>query len=172
VILERRKTKELSRIALARFAKQAQRAASLGGTVSILLTGDAEIQRLNRQFRQQDKPTDVLSFPSADPSAFGGDIVISTRTARLQASQLGHDLSTEVKILIIHGILHLAGFDHESDQGQMNRLEQKLRLKFKLPAGLIERAGTSQQPAEHPRSAATRYPTPTRPQPARPRRSS
>ena len=153
MILERRKTKELSRIALARFATQAQRAASLAGTVSILLTGDAEIQRLNRQFRQQDKPTDVLSFPSASPPALGGDIVISTRTARLQASQLGHDLSTEVKILILHGILHLAGYDHESDQGQMNRLERKLRLEFKLPAGLIERAEKSPSLARSRRSS-------------------
>jgi probable rRNA maturation factor len=153
VIVERRKTKELSRLALARFANKAQRAAGLSGEVNILLTGDAELQRLNLQFRRQDKPTDVLSFPAAEPAsqkgtrqtmplrsqALGGDIAISIQTARLQAVEIGHDLLTEVKVLILHGMLHLAGHDHESDRGQMSRLEQKLRTELRLPAGLIER---------------------------------
>ncbi len=139
MILERRKTNDLSRLALVRFANRAQRAAGISGEVNILLTGNAEIQCLNRQFRRQDKPTDVLSFPSADSSA-GGDIAISIQIARHQAAGLGHDLSTEVKILILHGMLHLAGHDHERDRGQMRRLEQKLRAQLNLPAGLIERA--------------------------------
>lgn len=149
VILERRKTKELSRIALARFANRAQRAAGLTGEVNILLTGDAEMQRLNLQFRGKDKPTDVLSFPSAPaagrtalpaPEPVGGDIAISMAAARSQAAGCGHDLLTEVKVLILHGMLHLAGHDHERDQGQMRRLEQKLRSELHLEAGLIERA--------------------------------
>jgi probable rRNA maturation factor len=140
VILERRKTKDLSRLALARFANKAQRAAGLSGEVNVLLTGDSEIQRLNLQFRHKDKPTDVLSFPMEEESA-GGDIAISLQTARAQAAEIGHDLLTEVKVLILHGMLHLAGHDHESDRGQMRRLEQELRTELNLPAGLIERTG-------------------------------
>ncbi len=145
VILERRKTKELSRLALARFANKAQRATGLRGEVNILLTGDAEMQRLNLQFRRKDKPTDVLSFPhapaagSAASRPAGGDIAISLATARVQAAALGHDLLTEVKVLILHGMLHLAGHDHERDHGEMLRLEQKLRDELGLNAGLIER---------------------------------
>ena len=153
MILERRKTKALSRLALARFANQAQRATGLRGEVNILLTGDAEMQRLNKQFRRKDKPTDVLSFPNAPadgraPAAGsaalpdeppGGDIAISLAAARTQAAALGHDLLTEVKVLILHGMLHLAGHDHEHDRGEMLGLEQKLRDELGLTAGLIER---------------------------------
>lgn len=138
VILERRKTKDLSRLALARFANKAQRVAGLMGEVNILLTGDTEIQRLNLQFRRKDEATDVLSFPSGRTPA-GGDIAISLQTARAQAAEIGHNLLTEVKVLILHGMLHLAGYDHEIDRGQMRKLEQQLRAELKLPAGLIER---------------------------------
>ena len=142
MILERRKTKDLSRLALARFANKAQRATGLSGEVNILLTGDVEMQRLNLQFRRMDQPTDVLSFPSAHQPQ-GGDIAISIQTARTQAAGIGHDLLTEVKVLILHGMLHLAGHDHESDRGQMRKLEQHLRTELNLPAGLIERARTA-----------------------------
>lgn len=164
MILERRKTKNLSRLALARFANQAQRAAGLTGEVNVLLTGDAELRQLNLQFRHKDQPTDVLSFPS-EPApmveglrqsqagtrraslrqqALGGDIAISLQTARAQAAALGHDLLTEVKVLILHGMLHLAGHDHETDRGQMLRLERRLRAELRLPAaGLIERTATA-----------------------------
>jgi probable rRNA maturation factor len=125
-------------LALARFANKAQRAAALPGEVNILLTGNSEIQRLNLQFRRKDQPTDVLSFPSVEPGE-GGDIAISLQTARVQAAQIGHDLLTEVKVLILHGMLHLAGHDHESDRGQMRRLETGLRAELHLPSGLIER---------------------------------
>lgn len=138
MILERRKTNDLSRLALARFATRAQRAAGTRGEVDILLTHDAEIHRLNREFRGKDAATDVLSFPAAAPQA-GGDIAISVTTARRQAKSAGHELSTEIKVLILHGMLHLAGYDHESDHGQMRRREQLLRRQLGLPAGLIER---------------------------------
>lgn len=145
MILERKKTKDLSRLALARFANKAQRAAGLPGEVNILLTGDPEIQRLNLQFRHKDKPTDVLSFPSGETPE-GGDIAISLETARAQAAGIGHDLLTEVKVLILHGMLHLAGHDHETDRGQMRRLEQKLRAELNLPLGLIERTVAADDP--------------------------
>lgn len=146
MIVERRKTKDLSRLALARFANQAQRAAGLRGEVNILLTGNSEMQRLNLQFRHKDETTDVLSFPAGSPQperrkggTAGGDIAISLPVARRQAAAAGHDLLTEVKVLILHGMLHLAGYDHETDGGRMRRLEQKLRAGFRLHAGLIER---------------------------------
>jgi probable rRNA maturation factor len=185
VILERRKTKELSRLALARFANEAQRATGLRGEVNILLTGDAEMQRLNLQFRSQDKPTDVLSFPAAPAaapapaagrapaaarapaagsaalpdSADGGDIAISLAAARAQAAALGHDLLTEVKVLILHGMLHLAGHDHERDRGQMLRLEQKLRGELHLTAGLIERNMASRGATGKPTGKPARKPS-------------
>jgi probable rRNA maturation factor len=141
VILERRKTKELSRLALARFANKAQRVAGLTGEVNILLTGDSEIQRLNLQFRHKNESTDVLSFPSQPLGS--GDIAISLQTARAQSAAIGHDLLTEVKVLILHGMLHLAGHDHETDCGQMRKIERRLRAELELPAGLIERAAHS-----------------------------
>jgi probable rRNA maturation factor len=96
------------------------------------------MRRLNRQFRGKDSSTDVLSFPAPPPSA-GGDIAISIARARAQAAALGHDLPTEIKVLILHGMLHLAGYDHERDNGRMMRREQKLRAELHLGAGLIER---------------------------------
>jgi probable rRNA maturation factor len=153
VILERRKSKDLSRLALARFANRAQRIAGLSGEVNILLTGDAEIQRLNLQFRRKNESTDVLSFPSGQPLP-GGDIAISLQTARAQAAVIGHNLLTEVKVLILHGMLHLAGHDHETDCGQMRKLERRLRAELNLPAGLIERATESTAPS--PRKASSK----------------
>ena len=151
MILERRKTKELSRLALARFANRAQRATGVAGEVNILLTGEAEMQRLNLQFRGKPHATDVLSFPHApaggsaslaqpDLALAGGDIAISLPAARAQAAEHGHNLLTEVKVLILHGMLHLAGHDHERDHGQMRRIENHLRAQLRLPPGLIERS--------------------------------
>jgi probable rRNA maturation factor len=131
---------------LGRFLGKAKAAARLRGQVTVLLTTDAALRNLNRRFRGKNKPTDVLSFP-ADVQApgathFAGDLAISIPTARRQASQHGHSLSTEVKVLMLHGLLHLAGYDHESDSGQMERRELRLRALLRLPQGLIERAAT------------------------------
>jgi probable rRNA maturation factor len=133
-----------STAALARFLTQAQGAVRLRGRVSVLLTTDKSIRRLNRQFRGIDKATDVLSFP-ADTAFPGkekiaGDLAISVPTARRQAAACGHTLAIELKVLILHGLLHLAGYDHEIDSGQMARRERALRAKLGLPQGLIERA--------------------------------
>ncbi|MEQ1896257.1 MAG: rRNA maturation RNase YbeY [Vicinamibacterales bacterium] len=108
------------------------------GSVCVALVSDARIRGLNRQYRGVDKTTDVLSFPSGD--AFLGDIVIATGVARRQAEAAGHALSTELKVLALHGLLHLLGYDHETDGGEMARLEQRLRRRHGLPAGLIERS--------------------------------
>ena len=126
---------------LSAFLRQAQSAARLRGQVTVLLTTDAAIRRLNRQFRGKNKPTDVLSFPAGGVGAeqIAGDLAISVPTALCQAIERGHSLSTEVKVLILHGLLHLAGYDHETDTGQMARRERLLRARLGLPHGLIER---------------------------------
>ena len=119
------------------------------GTVDIVLVGDAAMRRLNREWRGKDYATDVLSFPTDDdgPRVRGrvrhlGDIVIATGVARRQAADAGHAYGTELKVLALHGLLHLLGYDHETDAGRMARAERRLRRKGGLPAGLIER-GTS-----------------------------
>jgi probable rRNA maturation factor len=126
------------------FLTQAVEAAELDGGVSVLLTGDEEIRRLNREFRHKDKATDVLSFPAfqmAGRLRLAGDLAISVETAAREAASLGHPLSVELKILLLHGILHLAGWDHEADGGEMARKEEILRRQLGLTQGLIERAG-------------------------------
>jgi probable rRNA maturation factor len=127
---------------LSRFLDDACERVGLTGAVTVLITSDARLQELNRTFRGKNKPTDVLSFPAA-PVAFAGeeagDLAISAETARRQAESLAHPLLAEVKILILHGLLHLAGMDHEQDSGQMARRENRLRREFGLPVGLIER---------------------------------
>jgi probable rRNA maturation factor len=127
---------------LARFLTQAQSAVRLKGEVTVLLTTDAYLRKLNRQFRSKNQATDVLSFPAEGIGAekIAGDLAISAPTALKQAVEQGHSFSTEIKILILHGLLHLAGHDHESDNGKMARREVLLRAKLNLPQGLIERA--------------------------------
>ncbi len=127
---------------LTRFLGLARGAVKLSGKVSVLLTTDATIRRLNRQFRGKNKATDVLSFPAGGPAseAIAGDLAISVPTARRQSAACGHSLGTELKVLILHGLLHLAGYDHETDTGQMARRERRLRAELGLPQGLIERA--------------------------------
>jgi probable rRNA maturation factor len=134
----------LTTLALTRFLARARRAAGLRGSVNVLVTTNAEMKSLNRRFRGKDKPTDVLSFPVA-PDAnqeLAGDIAISAQIATQNARSLGHAPAVEVKILVLHGILHLLGYDHERDHGQMARREQELRRELRLPVGLIERADT------------------------------
>ena len=132
---------------LARFLAEAQAAVRLKGEVTVLLTTDAAIRKLNRQFRNKNKATDVLSFPADGIGAeeIAGDLAVSVPTALRQAIEQGHSLSTEIKVLILHGLLHLAGHDHEADTGQMARRERLLRARLGLPQGLIER--TKVEPA-------------------------
>lgn len=131
---------------LTRFLKLAQSTIRLKGQVTALFTTDEAIKKLNRQFRGKNKATDILSFPSDGlmpglPAHLQtvGDLAISVPTALKQALEQGHSLSTEVKVLLLHGLLHLSGLDHETDGGQMARRERLLRAKLKLPQGLIER---------------------------------
>lgn len=132
---------QLSRPALTRFARRAQTAAGLSAEVDILLAGDATLRRLNREFRGKDKPTDVLSFPAPPELAqiHAGDLAISLATARRQAKEHGHELADELRVLILHGMLHLAGMDHETDRGEMAAREDELRTALRLPNTLIDR---------------------------------
>jgi probable rRNA maturation factor len=112
------------------------------GEVSLAFVSDGAIRALNRSHRHTDVPTDVLSFPSGDRH-FLGDIVIAEGVARRQARRAGHGFGVEARVLALHGLLHLLGYDHEHDDdgGRMRAVEARLRRKGGLDAGLIERAG-------------------------------
>jgi len=159
------KVRGVSARALGQFAARAQRAAGVRGEVDVLVTSSAELRRLNRRFRGKNAATDVLSFPSHNgkihhggtetrrnpfskssvpPCPRGscsGDIAVSAEIAASNAGRLGHTATDELKILILHGLLHLAGYDHETDGGEMARKEARLQRALGLPVGLIERTG-------------------------------
>ncbi len=144
------------------FLARAEKAVPVAGEVSVLLTSDRAIRKMNRGFRGKDRATDVLSFPAAAvddagvsrpasgmrgtrlrpgaPPLIAGDLAISVDTAARQAAQFGHTLTVELKILLLHGLLHLAGYDHEADAGEMAAREEELRRRFRLPATLIARS--------------------------------
>ena len=113
--------------------------ASANGDVCIAIVSDRRMRALNRQFRGKDTVTDVLSF-GAETRGFLGDVVIAAGVAKKQAKVAGHSLNTEIRVLALHGLLHLLGYDHGSDDGKMARIEARLRKKAGLPEGLIERA--------------------------------
>jgi probable rRNA maturation factor len=129
----------LSRAGLGRFLKTAQAAVGVADEVQVLLAGDATLKRLNREFRGKNKATDVLSFPAVPGMGYGGDLAISLETAQRQAEEHGHSLRDEVRVLLLHGLLHLAGMDHEVDGGEMAAREAELRKALGLKSGLIAR---------------------------------
>jgi probable rRNA maturation factor len=134
----------LARRNLKAFAARLEREVTGGRTFTCLLANDTVLHRLNRQFLKRDYPTDVLSFPEGDGRRATGDeplgeIAISLDRAAAQARELGHGLEIEVEILLLHGVLHLLGMDHEKDRGRMARAERRHREELGLPAGLIER---------------------------------
>ena len=114
------------------------------GSVTVAILSDIRVRALNRKYRGKDETTDVLSFPAETarggrPGPFLGDIAISRGIAQKQSKLLGHSLTVEVRVLALHGLLHLLGYDHESDRGRMARTEARLRRKAGLPLGLIAR---------------------------------
>jgi len=133
----------LSRAGLGRYLRVAQAAVGLRGEVAVLLAGDRTLRRLNREFRDIDKATDVLSFPAERMmnSGHAGDLAISLETAARQAREHKHSLRDEVRVLLLHGLLHLVGMDHETDHGEMAEREAMLRKRFGLKTGLIARSG-------------------------------
>jgi probable rRNA maturation factor len=106
--------------------------------MTVAVVPDARVRALNRQYRRKDTATDVLSFPS-DERGYLGDVVIAAGVARRQARAAGHALQTELRVLALHGLLHLLGYDHECDNGRMARVERRLRRQGGLVEGLIER---------------------------------
>ena len=139
----RRTTPDLHPRALVRFARKLQFEIANGRPFDCLITGDAELRKLNRTYRGKDYATDVLSFPASRPPASGprrlGDLAISLARARAQARQFGHTTDQELRVLMLHGLLHLLGMDHETDLGRMARAERRWRKHLGLPDGLIER---------------------------------
>lgn len=123
---------------LGQFLKSAAAEVVPGHAVTCLITDDRELQALNRTFRRKNEPTDVLSFPHAGMA--GGELAISLERAAEQAGAFGHAVEQELRILILHGLLHLAGMDHETDHGEMARAEARWRKRLKLPPGLVERS--------------------------------
>ena len=109
------------------------------GTMTVAIVPDDEVRRLNRKYRRKNSLTDVLSFPSGEPGDLG-DVVIAAGVARRQAREAGHTAQVEYRILALHGLLHLLGYDHERDDGRMARLEMRLRKRGGLREGLIERS--------------------------------
>lgn len=132
----------LNEQSLERFVVRAKRAVGLRGAVTVLVTTSTELRSLNHRFRGKDKPTDVLSFPAEMISRgrFAGDVAISADIAAKNARRLGHTPAEEIKVLTLHGLLHLAGYDHEADDGTMARREGRLREQLGLPVALIERS--------------------------------
>ncbi len=158
MVIFQKRVADLTKVALDRFVARARRAAGLKAVVNVVLTSSAQMKSLNRRFRGKDKPTDVLSFP-AEPGArkqFAGEIAISAEIASQNARALGHSPAEEVKILVLHGVLHLRGYDHQCDNGQMARREKQLRAKLHLPLGLIERALIERATDERATSSRTR----------------
>ena len=154
-ILFRRPSPDVRPRALRNYAGRLQAEVAKGRPFECLISGDAELRKLNREFRGKDEATDVLSFPGGadDAPAQGarkasaragrpaplGSIAISLARARAQARAFGHSTETEIRVLMLHGVLHLLGYDHETDSGRMARAERRWRELFGLPNGLIER---------------------------------
>ncbi|HEY2018081.1 MAG TPA: rRNA maturation RNase YbeY [Bryobacteraceae bacterium] len=142
-VVFRRVPAGLARQTVERFARKLEREVAKGRAFDCLIAGDAELRRLNREYRGKDYATDVLSFPSGTGHAGSplGDVAISLARARAQAREFGHTVEQEIQVLMLHGLLHLLGMDHEDDRGQMARAEKKWRARLGLPNGLIERVG-------------------------------
>jgi probable rRNA maturation factor len=145
VVILRKSVAGLTERGLDRFITRAARAAGVRGSVNVLVTTNRELRTLNLRFRGKDRPTDVLSFPPLPGLAgqFAGDVAISGSIAAENGKRFGHSPGEEVKVLVLHGLLHLAGYDHEHDGGKMAQKEFRLRRALGLKTGLIERAQPS-----------------------------
>jgi probable rRNA maturation factor len=130
VLLNRQRLRPVSAPRLRRVLRSAAAALRVRGELSLVLAGDGLLRRLNRVYRGKDKATDVLSFPGEGGEAGLGDIVISVEAAAKNARGLGRTLAQELDVLALHGFLHVLGYDHETDDGRMDRLEGRLRKRL------------------------------------------
>jgi probable rRNA maturation factor len=130
VLLSRQRRRRIDGTRLRRLLEKAAEALGVKGEVSLVLAGDRLLHRLNREYRGKDRPTDVLSFPGDGGEAGLGDVVISVETAARNARALGRTLAPELDVLALHGFLHVLGYDHEADDGTMDRLERRLRKRL------------------------------------------
>jgi probable rRNA maturation factor len=130
VLLDRQRRRRVSEPRLRRVLRGAAEALAVSGEVALVLTGDRAVRTLNARYRGKDKPTDVLSFPGPGGEVGLGDIVISVDTAARNARAYGRTLPQELDVLALHGFLHVLGYDHETDDGTMDRLERRLRRRL------------------------------------------
>lgn len=130
VLLNRQRRRRVSAARLRRVLRGAASALRVKGEMSLVLAGDRLLRRLNRTYRGKDRPTDVLSFPAGGGEAGLGDVVVSVETAERNARGLGRTLGQELDVLALHGFLHVLGYDHETDDGTMERLERRLRKRL------------------------------------------
>jgi probable rRNA maturation factor len=128
VVLNRQRRRRVDTARLTRVVRGAATALGIEGEVALVLTGDRAIRPLNARYRGKDKTTDVLSFPGGEAGL--GDILISVETAERNAHGLGRTLLQELDVLALHGFLHVLGYDHETDDGTMDRLERRLRRRL------------------------------------------
>jgi probable rRNA maturation factor len=131
-VLNRQRRQRFDAAALGGVVEAALAAAGCSGDVTVLIGNDSRLRTLNRIYRGKDRPTDVLSFEYAGVDGALGDIVISVDRALEQASAAGHSLQRELELLALHGALHVCGYDHETDHGEMNRVERRLRRRLGL----------------------------------------
>ena len=130
VLVEKQRRRRTSPARLRRVLREAAAILRVSGEVSVVLAGDGLLRRLNRAYRGKDRPTDVLSFPGDGGESGLGDVVISVATAERNARGLGRTLLQELDVLALHGFLHVLGYDHETDDGTMDRLEARLRKRL------------------------------------------
>jgi probable rRNA maturation factor len=130
VIVDRQRKHAVRKQDITRVLRGAAEALGVEGEIALVFAGDAFLRKLNRDYRFKDKPTDVLSFPGPDKDMGLGDVIISVETARDNAARQNRSLDRELEILALHGFLHVLGYDHETDQGQMDALEKQLRARL------------------------------------------
>lgn len=140
-VVFRKRFQDVASRPLQEFAEILSRDVASGRDFVCLITSSQELAELNQRFRGKNDSTDVLSFPATGDPGYLGDLAISLPHARAQAREFGHSTTDEVRVLMLHGVLHLTGLDHEADHGQMRRAESRWRKRLGLPSGLIARAG-------------------------------
>ena len=130
VFVNRQRKRKVAKARFLRILREAARTLRVSGELAIVFAGDGVLRRLNGRYRGKDRPTDVLSFPGPGGSEGLGDVLISMPAAERNARRLGRTFAQELDVLALHGFLHLLGYDHETDDGTMDRLERRLRLRL------------------------------------------